>query len=130
MRIGLFHSIHWPAGSDPSEQYEQALTQACHADVLGFDSVWLTEHHVSRHGTVSDSLMVLAHLAARTSTVRLGTAVSVLPLHHPLHFAEAAATVDSCDAQDWGVLLRAAAREIMSSLDLFAREVLPVVREM
>jgi alkanesulfonate monooxygenase SsuD/methylene tetrahydromethanopterin reductase-like flavin-dependent oxidoreductase (luciferase family) len=94
MQIGLFHSIQWPEGSDQADRYEQALTQACAADDLGFDSVWLTEHHFSRHGIVSDSLTVLGHLAARTSSVRLGTAVSVLPLHHPLRFAEAAATVD------------------------------------
>jgi alkanesulfonate monooxygenase SsuD/methylene tetrahydromethanopterin reductase-like flavin-dependent oxidoreductase (luciferase family) len=94
MQIGLFHSIQWPEGSDQTERYAQALEQACHADALGFDSVWLTEHHFSRHGIVSDSLTVLGHLAARTSHARLGTAVSVLPLHHPLRFAEAAATVD------------------------------------
>lgn len=94
MRIGLFHSIQWPEGSDQSDRYEQALAQACTAEQSGFDSVWLTEHHFSRHGIVSDSLTVLGHLAARTSAVRLGTAVSVLPLHHPLRLAEAAATVD------------------------------------
>jgi alkanesulfonate monooxygenase SsuD/methylene tetrahydromethanopterin reductase-like flavin-dependent oxidoreductase (luciferase family) len=94
MQVGLFHSIQWPEGSDQSDRYEQALTQACAADDLGFDSVWLTEHHFSRHGIVSDSLTVLGHLAARTSSVRLGTAVSVLPLHHPLRLAESAATVD------------------------------------
>ncbi len=94
MQIGLFHSIQWPEGSNQRDRYEQALTQAIRADEAGFDSVWLTEHHFSRHGIVSDSLMVLAHLAARTSSVRLGTAVSVLPLHHPVRLAEAAATVD------------------------------------
>ncbi len=94
MQIGLFHSIQWPEGSDQADRYEQALTQACHADGLGFDSIWLTEHHFSRHGIVSDGLMVLAHLAGRTSHARLGTAVTVLPLHHPLRVAEAAATVD------------------------------------
>jgi alkanesulfonate monooxygenase SsuD/methylene tetrahydromethanopterin reductase-like flavin-dependent oxidoreductase (luciferase family) len=94
MQIGLFHSIQWPEGSDQADRYEQGLAQACRADELGFDSVWLTEHHFSRHGLVSDSLAVLAHLAARTSRVRLGTAISVLPLHHPLRVAEAAATVD------------------------------------
>jgi alkanesulfonate monooxygenase SsuD/methylene tetrahydromethanopterin reductase-like flavin-dependent oxidoreductase (luciferase family) len=94
MQIGLFHTIQWPEGSSHAERYDQALAQMCHADTLGFDSVWLTEHHFSRHGLVSDSLMVLAHLAARTSHVRLGTAVSVLPLHHPVRFAEAVATVD------------------------------------
>ena len=83
MQIGLFHSIQWPEGSNQQDRYDQALTQACRADEAGFDSVWLTEHHFSRHGIVSDSLMVLAHLAARTGSVRLGTAVSVLPLHPP-----------------------------------------------
>ncbi|MCV2488869.1 LLM class flavin-dependent oxidoreductase [Geodermatophilus sp. YIM 151500] len=94
MQIGLFHSVQWPEGSDQRDRYDQALRQACRADELGFDSLWLTEHHFSRHGIVSDSLAVLAHLAARTDRVRLGTAVSVLPLHHPLRFAETAATVD------------------------------------
>src|SRR3954447_5075337 len=94
MQIGLFHTIQWPEASDQADRDEQALTQICHADAVGFDSVWLTEHHFSRHGLVSDSLTVLAHVAARTSSLRLGTAVSVLPLHHPVRFAETVATVD------------------------------------
>lgn len=94
MEIGLFHSVQWPEGSAQEDRYRQALAQAVAADELGFDSVWLTEHHFSRHGIVSDSLAVLAYLAARTHRVRLGTAVSVLPLHNPLRLAETAATVD------------------------------------
>jgi alkanesulfonate monooxygenase SsuD/methylene tetrahydromethanopterin reductase-like flavin-dependent oxidoreductase (luciferase family) len=94
MEIGLFHSVQWPEGSAQSERYRESIQQACRADELGFDSVWLTEHHFSRHGIVSDSLAVLAHLAALTERVRLGTAVSVLPLHNPLRLAETAATVD------------------------------------
>lgn len=94
MQIGLFHSIQWPEGSSQTERYEQSLAQACYADELGYDSVWLTEHHFSRHGIASDSLAVLSHLAARTEQIRLGTAVSVLPLHNPMRLAETAATVD------------------------------------
>jgi alkanesulfonate monooxygenase SsuD/methylene tetrahydromethanopterin reductase-like flavin-dependent oxidoreductase (luciferase family) len=94
MEIGLFHSVQWPEGSVQSERYRESIQQACFADESGFDSVWLTEHHFSRHGIVSDSLTVLAHLAALTERVRLGTAVSVLPLHNPLRLAETAATVD------------------------------------
>jgi len=94
VEIGLFHGIQWPEGSGQRDRYRQGLEQACAADERGFDSVWLTEHHFSRHGIVSDSLALLAHLAARTDRVRLGTAVSVLPLHNPLRFAETAATVD------------------------------------
>lgn len=94
MQIGLFHSVQWPEGSAQVQRYQESFVQAVAADELGFDSVWLTEHHFSRHGIVSDSLAVLANLAARTERVRLGTAVSVLPLHNPLRLAETAATVD------------------------------------
>lgn len=94
MEIGLFHSVQWPEGSTQVQRYQESIAQAVLADELGFDSVWLTEHHFSRHGIVSDSLAVLGYLAARTERVRLGTAVSVLPLHNPLRLAEAAATVD------------------------------------
>jgi alkanesulfonate monooxygenase SsuD/methylene tetrahydromethanopterin reductase-like flavin-dependent oxidoreductase (luciferase family) len=94
MQIGLFHSVQWPEGSGQGQRYQESIAQAVAADQLGFDSVWLTEHHFSRHGIVSDSLAMLAYLAARTERVRLGTAVSVLPLHNPLRLAETAATVD------------------------------------
>lgn len=94
MEIGLFHSVQWPEGSTHVQRYRESIAQAVAADELGFDSVWLTEHHFSRHGIVSDSLAMLANLAARTERVRLGTAVSVLPLHNPLRLAETAATVD------------------------------------
>jgi alkanesulfonate monooxygenase SsuD/methylene tetrahydromethanopterin reductase-like flavin-dependent oxidoreductase (luciferase family) len=75
-------------------RYEEALQQAVLVEELGFESVWFTEHHFFRHGIVSDSLLMLANLAARTSTIRLGTAVSVLPLHNPMRLAESAAMVD------------------------------------
>ena len=94
MEVGLFHSVQWPESSTQAQRYQESMAQAVVADELGFDSVWLTEHHFSRHGIVSDSLAVLANLAARTERVRLGTAVSVLPLHDPLRLAESAATVD------------------------------------
>jgi alkanesulfonate monooxygenase SsuD/methylene tetrahydromethanopterin reductase-like flavin-dependent oxidoreductase (luciferase family) len=94
VKIGLFHTVQWPEGTAQVQRYDEALRQAVLAEELGFDSVWFTEHHFFRHGIVSDSLIMLAHLAARTSTVRLGTAVSVLPLHNPVRLAESAAMVD------------------------------------
>ncbi|SDH83858.1 Flavin-dependent oxidoreductase, luciferase family (includes alkanesulfonate monooxygenase SsuD and methylene tetrahydromethanopterin reductase) [Sinosporangium album] len=94
MEIGLFHSIQWPKGSAQPDRYNQALYQAQFVEELGFDSVWFTEHHFSRHGIVSNSLAVLANLAARTERIRLGTAVTVLPLHDPVRLAETVATVD------------------------------------
>src|SRR4029450_1022215 len=72
---------------------------------VGSHSVWLTEHHFTRHGLVSDSLNVLSHLAALTSHIRLGTAGAVLPFHSPLRLAESAAIVDllSGGRLDFGV---------------------------
>ncbi len=74
--------------------YTEALDQVRRAEDLGYDSVWFTEHHFSRHGIVPSSLSVLAYLAGVTSRIRLGTAVAVLPFHNPIQLAEEAATVD------------------------------------
>ncbi len=94
MRFGLFHSVQWPEGSSQHQRYLDATEQAVLADELGFHSVWMTEHHFTRHGITSDTLALLAHLAAKTSRVRLGTAVSVLPFHDPVRLAESLALVD------------------------------------
>lgn len=94
MKFGIFQSVQLPEPGAQRQYYQEALEQVRHAEQLGFDSVWFTEHHFSRHGIVSASLNVLSYLAAVTSTIRLGTAVAVLPFHHPIRLAEEAATVD------------------------------------
>jgi alkanesulfonate monooxygenase SsuD/methylene tetrahydromethanopterin reductase-like flavin-dependent oxidoreductase (luciferase family) len=94
MKFGLFHSIQLPDPTQQKQYYQEALQQVLWAEQLGYDSVWLTEHHFSQHGIVSASLSVLAYLAALTHTIRLGTAVTVLPFHNPIHIAEETATVD------------------------------------
>ncbi len=94
MQFGLFHSVQWPVGTAQYDRYQQALAQAVHAEALGFESVWMTEHHFSRHGITADSLNLLSHLAAKTERIRLGTAVSVLPFHDPIQLAESAGIVD------------------------------------
>ena len=94
MKFGLFQSVQLP---DPKEQvryYQEAMAQVLYAEQLGFDSVWITEHHFSRHGIVSATLSLLAYLAGVTSTIRLGTGVTVLPFHNPIQLAEEVATVD------------------------------------
>ncbi len=94
MKFGLFQSVQLPDPGAQVKYYKEALQQVLWAEQLGFDSVWLTEHHFSRHGIVPASLTVLAYLAAMTTSMRLGTAVAVLPFHHPIQLAEEAATVD------------------------------------
>ena len=96
MRFGLFGG----ARTDPGEQaadsqiYGDYIDYICEAEALGFHSVFLVEHHFTGFGQVSATLNFLTYLAAKTTTMRLGTAVLVLPWHNPVLLAEQAATLD------------------------------------
>jgi alkanesulfonate monooxygenase SsuD/methylene tetrahydromethanopterin reductase-like flavin-dependent oxidoreductase (luciferase family) len=96
MRFGLFGG----ARTDPGEQaadsqiYSDYIDYICEAEQLGFHSVFLVEHHFTGFGQVSATLNFLTYLAAKTTTMRLGTAVLVLPWHNPALLAEQAATLD------------------------------------
>ena len=81
--------VHGP----PAEYYEQLLQQIEFAEELGYDGVWFGEHHYSGYSFGSPAVMLTA-AAARTRRIRLGTGVSLLPLHHPLRLAEEYAMVD------------------------------------
>ena len=99
MKCGLFGG---PAGSeqlaDDAAVYRDYIERVVEAEQLGFYGVYLVEHHFTGRGQVSASLSLLSHLAALTSTMRLGTAVVVVPWHNPLLLAEQAATVDVLSA--------------------------------
>lgn len=94
MKFGLFQSVQLPEPKQQVRYYQDALEQVLRAEQLGYHSVWVTEHHFSRHGIVSATLSFLAYLAGVTKTMRLGTGVAVLPFHNPIQLAEQAATVD------------------------------------
>lgn len=76
------------------ERYRATLDLACETEQHGFDTVWLTEHHMIEDGYSPQMLPLATAIAYRTSTIRIATGVLLLPLHHPLHVAEQAATVD------------------------------------
>jgi alkanesulfonate monooxygenase SsuD/methylene tetrahydromethanopterin reductase-like flavin-dependent oxidoreductase (luciferase family) len=95
MRFGLFGGPAAGLGSVPvGDAYHEYVEYVVTAEQLGFHSVFLTEHHFSGLGQASSPLTLLAHIAARTSTIRLGTGVTVLPWYNPIVVAEQAATVD------------------------------------
>ena len=97
MKFGLFGgatSRGSAAAIDSGQDYRQYTDYICEAEALGFHSVFMVEHHFTGFNQVSASLTFLAYLAARTSRMRLGTAVTVLPWHNPALLAEQAATVD------------------------------------
>lgn len=71
--------------------YSQCLEQIQWSETLGFDSVWLTEHHFCEDGYCPAPLLVAAAIGARTRRLRIGTNLMLLPLHHPVRVAEEAA---------------------------------------
>lgn len=77
-----------------AELYRITLDQLVLAEQLGFDSVWVQEHHFTEDGFCPSVLPVCAALATRTSRVTIGTRVLLLPLHDPVRVAEDAAVVD------------------------------------
>ena len=94
MRFGTYFFLQAPPGRAPADVIREELNQMVLAEELGFDSVWLTEHHYADYGLSSAPSVLLATLAARTSRIHLGIAVYVLPFHHPLRIAEETATLD------------------------------------
>jgi len=99
MRFGFFDQLPCAAGHSERQRYEDLIKQIELGDVLGFDTVWLGELHFSRSFSIlADPLMVLAAAAQRTTRIRLGTAVTLLPLHNPVKIAEEAATADILSA--------------------------------
>ena len=95
MDFGMFTDFHIRPGVTQAQAFDESFNQVEAAEKLGMDSVWLAEHHFSPDRAVLAAPIVIASaIAARTSRIRLGLAVQVLPLTNPLRVAEEAATVD------------------------------------
>jgi alkanesulfonate monooxygenase SsuD/methylene tetrahydromethanopterin reductase-like flavin-dependent oxidoreductase (luciferase family) len=74
--------------------FREALEESIYGESLGFDSVWLEEHHGIRNHYWPSPLMALAGIAARTSRIELGTDIAVLPFYHPVRAAEDVVMLD------------------------------------
>ena len=95
MRFGLFGGpIRQANDTDDRDAYGRYIESVVEAESLGFYGTYLVEHHFTGRGQVSASLGLLTYLAGITSTIRLGTAVVVVPWHNPALLAEQAATLD------------------------------------
>jgi alkanesulfonate monooxygenase SsuD/methylene tetrahydromethanopterin reductase-like flavin-dependent oxidoreductase (luciferase family) len=86
----------WPAPW--ADFYRDTIDLVADAERRGAHAVWLTEHHGFADGYLSQPLAFAAALAVRTRTLRIGTAVLLAPLRHPLHIAEEAVLVDVLSA--------------------------------
>lgn len=95
MKFGFFFQLPCAPWQSERERYADTMAQIEHGDRLGFDTAWLAElHFYPEFSVMSSPLIVAAAAAQRTQRIRLGMAVSLLPLSDPIRSAEDAATVD------------------------------------
>ncbi|MCX7366259.1 MAG: LLM class flavin-dependent oxidoreductase [Alphaproteobacteria bacterium] len=95
MEFGMFHEFQALPGESAARSFANSLAQVDAAERWGLDAMWLAELHFAPERSVLASPLILAAaIAQRTKRIRIGTAVQVLPLCHPLRLAEEVATVD------------------------------------
>jgi natural product biosynthesis luciferase-like monooxygenase protein len=95
MRFGLHYQLPCSPDQSPVQRYRDTIEQAVHAEQLGFESIWPVEQHFNADFSILPSpLLLLASVAARTTKLRLGIAIILLPLAHPIRVAEDVATLD------------------------------------
>ena len=105
LEFGLFYDFDIQKGATQAETFERSFNQVEASEKMGVDSIWLAEVHFSPYSVLSSPLIVASSVATRTSRVRIGIAVQVLPLTNPLRVAEEVATLDqiSNGRLDFGV---------------------------
>jgi alkanesulfonate monooxygenase SsuD/methylene tetrahydromethanopterin reductase-like flavin-dependent oxidoreductase (luciferase family) len=94
MDFGLFFLMQRDEDWSEDAVYTSDLQQMLAAEALGYHSVWIAEHHFNDYGLCPAPPVLAAFLAARTTRLRLGMGVSLLPLHHPVDLAEQLAVLD------------------------------------
>ena len=98
MRVGVqmvFQSFGYPDDVADGQVYAEELRLAELADELGFDALWPVEHHFEDYAFCPDNTLFLAHMAARTERIALGTGAVILPWNNPLRVAEKISMLDT-----------------------------------
>jgi alkanesulfonate monooxygenase SsuD/methylene tetrahydromethanopterin reductase-like flavin-dependent oxidoreductase (luciferase family) len=94
MRFGTFFFFQAAPQYEHAEVIRRELEQMEWTEELGFDEIWLTEHHFIDYGLSVDPSSLAVAAASRTRRVRIGLAAFILPFHHPLRLAEQVALTD------------------------------------
>lgn len=105
MKFGVLQFFSWPGRRVPLEAvYRRALERVDVMDRTGYDAVWLAEHHFNDFSVCPSVHLMGMAVAARTTNLRVGTAVSLAALYHPLRLAEEVALLDvlSGGRVNWG----------------------------
>ncbi len=106
MRVGVLQFFSWPNRDVPLPQvFERAMHRMRTMDANGYDAVWLAEHHFTGYSICPSVHVMAAHVAGQTRNLRIGTAVTLAPLYHPLRIAEEIALLDVLTKGriNWGV---------------------------
>ena len=105
MKVGVLQFFSWPERRVPlAVVYERALDRIRVMDTSGYDAVWLAEHHFNSFSVCPSVHVMGTHVAARTQNLRIGMAVSLAAMYHPLRLAEEVALLDvlSGGRVNWG----------------------------
>ncbi len=96
LRFGLFTDFRNPLQwrRPFKDVYAEIIEQIAWAETIGYDDVWLSEHHFTDDGYGPSPIVQAAAIAVKTKKIRIGMSVLLLPLYHPVRLAEDAATVD------------------------------------
>ncbi len=94
MEFGVFHEFPRADGMSDETGFANGFELVDTAEELGLDAIWLAELHISPRSVLASPIAIAAAIAARTERMKIGTAVQVLPLAHPLRQAEEWATID------------------------------------
>ena len=95
MEFGSFAEFHIREGRDLAGSFREGFSHVDEAERLGLDALWLSESHFNpTRSVLSSPLSVASAIASRTERIKIGTAVSILPLGNPLRTAEEVATID------------------------------------
>lgn len=93
-----FSNFLFPESATPDDDFtviNEALQEAILCDELGFDTIWLAEHHFDGGCAYVDPMTFATAIAARTTRIKIGFAVAQMALHHPIRLAEQAALIDN-----------------------------------
>lgn len=103
--FGLFLNAGAQLGNSHEEVFALTLAQAELAERLGYRDVWVSEHHFIPFGINANALTLAGFILGRTESLRVGTAVTLAPLYHPMQLAEQVAILDQCSGGrlDFGI---------------------------
>ncbi len=105
MKFGVLQFFSWPQRRTTLQTvYERAMQRIDIMDKTGYDAVWLAEHQFTEYSVCPSVHMMGMHLANKTQNLRIGTAVSLAAMYHPLRLAEEVALLDvlSEGRVNWG----------------------------